>query len=83
MGKDYLTRYLQTITFQSLTSKLYVYVSYFSKVVGIFLDLEDDVIMKLINDDHYFNTQVAETIRVNKLLILAINRESKIEVKLS
>jgi hypothetical protein len=62
---------------------LYVYVSYFSKVVGIFLDLEDDVIMKLINDDHYFNTQVAETIRVNKLLILAINRESKIEVKLS
>jgi len=36
---------------------------YFSKVVGIFLDLEDEIIMRLVNDDQYFNTQVAETIK--------------------
>jgi len=37
---------------------------YFSKVVGIFLDLDDAVIERLINDDNYFVQQVYETVRV-------------------
>jgi len=40
------------------------YVQYFSKIVGIFLDLEDAVIHKLINDNKYFNEQVHETIKL-------------------
>ena len=36
----------------------------FSKIVGIFLDLEDPVIERLIEDNNYFNVQVIETIRV-------------------
>ena len=31
---------------------------------GIFLDLEDSVIDKLIKDDRYFNLQVRETIKL-------------------
>ncbi len=38
------------------------YTNYFSKIVGIFLDLEDSVIIKMLIDDKYFNTQVKETI---------------------
>ena len=37
----------------------------FSKIVGIFLDLEDNIIQRLIEDPHYFNAQVIETINVN------------------
>jgi len=37
---------------------------YFSKIVGIFLDLDDPVIEKLISDDLYFHNQVLETVRV-------------------
>lgn len=37
---------------------------FYSKIVGIFLDLEDVVIEKLIHDDHYFDLQVRETIRL-------------------
>jgi hypothetical protein len=37
---------------------------YFSKIVGIFLDLEDPVIERLVNDDVYFGQQVYETVRV-------------------
>jgi len=40
------------------------YADYFSKIVGIFLDLEDHIIERLINDDNYFNSQVIETIRL-------------------
>ena len=40
------------------------YVQYFSKIVGIFLDLDDAVIHKLINDNKYFNEQVHETIKL-------------------
>ncbi len=36
----------------------------FSKIVGIFLDLDDGVIARLIEDDNYFNVQAIETIRV-------------------
>ncbi len=36
----------------------------FSKIVGIFLDLENQVIERLIEDYNYFNVQVIETIRV-------------------
>ena len=39
----------------------------FSKIVGIFLDLEDTVIERLIEDNNYFNVQVIETIRVINL----------------
>ena len=37
---------------------------YYSKIVGIFLDLEDNVIERLIHDDQYFVQQVSETVRV-------------------
>jgi len=37
---------------------------YFSKIVGIFLDLDDQVIERLINDDTYFSQQVNETVRL-------------------
>lgn len=40
------------------------YANYFSKIVGIFLDLEDNVIDKLIKDDKYFHQQVQETIKL-------------------
>ena len=40
------------------------YASYFSKIVGIFLDLEDNIIDKLIKDDSYFQQQVEETIHL-------------------
>ena len=40
------------------------YANYFSKIVGIFLDLEDSVIDKLLRDDKYFNQQVQETIKL-------------------
>ena len=36
----------------------------FSKIVGIFLDLEETVIERLITDDVYFDIQVRETIRL-------------------
>lgn len=36
----------------------------FSKIVGIFLDLEDSVIERLIRDDNYFDLQVRETMRL-------------------
>jgi len=40
------------------------YANYFSKIVGIFLDLDDAVIDKLIKDDKYFHQQVQETIKL-------------------
>jgi RNA recognition motif-containing protein len=46
-------------------------VEFFSKIVGIFLDLDDQVIDRLINDDAYFGQQVLETVRVKlKIFIL-------------
>ena len=35
-----------------------------TKIVGIFLDLDDPIIERLINDDGYFHNQVMETFRV-------------------
>ena len=40
------------------------YANYFSKIVGIFLDLDDNVIDKLIKYDKYFHQQVQETIKL-------------------
>ena len=40
------------------------YTNYFSKIVGIFLDLEDFDIDKLINNDDFFHQQVQETIKL-------------------
>ena len=40
------------------------YASYFSKIVGIFLDLEDNIIEKLLENDKYFQEQVEETIHL-------------------
>lgn len=37
---------------------------WFSKIVGIFLDLEDHHIQRLIQDDNYFIMQVNETLKV-------------------
>jgi len=37
---------------------------HFSKIVGIFLDLDDPVIERLIMDDTYFGQQVFETVRL-------------------
>ena len=38
--------------------------NYFGKIVGIFLDLEDQVIEKLLKDDKYFRLTVQETIEL-------------------
>ena len=40
------------------------YANYFAKIVGIFLDLEDQVLDKLLRDDDYFKQQVQETIKL-------------------
>ena len=48
----------------SKDKKYAAYESYFPKIVGIFLDLSDGVIERLINDDKYFDEQVEETIRL-------------------
>ena len=40
------------------------YSKYFAKIVGIFLDLDDNVLDKLLNDDRYFIEQVKETIKL-------------------
>ena len=40
------------------------YSNLFSKIVGIFLDLENHIIDRLIDDNNYFNIQVFETIKV-------------------
>ncbi len=39
-------------------------ISYFTKIVGIFLDLDEQFIVKLIAEDKYFADQVIETVRV-------------------
>lgn len=48
----------------STTPKFQQYNVYFSKIVGIFLDLEDPVLEKLISDDNYFQQQVMETLKL-------------------
>ena len=48
----------------SKDKKYAAYESYFPKIVGIFLDLSDGVVERLINDDKYFDEQVEETIRL-------------------
>ena len=40
------------------------YANYFAKIVGIFLDLEDPYLEKLLRDDEYFKEQVQETIKL-------------------
>jgi polyadenylate-binding protein len=40
------------------------YQFYFPKIVGIFIDLNDEVLNKLLNDDKYFIQQVKETINL-------------------
>ena len=63
--RNFLIRFLQILVLINLVGKFLFLFRFFAKVVGIFLDLDDEVILRLINDDHYFNTQVAETIKVN------------------
>ena len=50
---------------------------YFSKIVGIFLELEDAIIEKLINDEAFLVSQVNETYRVclffNSFIFLSFN----------
>lgn len=48
----------------SMDPKFTNYGAHFSKIVGIFLDLDDGVIERLIIDDNYFNEQVQVTIRL-------------------
>lgn len=56
-GERLFTKISQTPAFAK-------YANYFSKIVGIFLDLEDNVLDKLINDNNYFIQQVQETIKL-------------------
>jgi hypothetical protein len=37
---------------------------YYSKIVGIFLDLDEPVLERLVQDELYFTQQVVETVRV-------------------
>ena len=48
----------------SKMSQFQKYSNYYSKIVGIFLDLDDNVLDKLINDDKYFAEQIQETIKL-------------------
>ncbi len=48
----------------SKMSQFEKYSNYYSKIVGIFLDLDDNVLDKLINDDKYFVEQIQETIKL-------------------
>lgn len=36
----------------------------FPKIVGIFIDLDESIIVKLINDNRYFELQVRETLKL-------------------
>jgi RNA recognition motif-containing protein len=54
----------QLFTKISKNPKFEHHANYFSKIVGIFLDLDDKIIEKLINDDKYFEQQVEETIHL-------------------
>ena len=56
-GEQLFTKISRTPAFEN-------YANYFSKIVGIFLDLDDNVIDKLLKDDAYFNQQVKETIKL-------------------
>ena len=56
-GEQLFTKISRTPAFEN-------YANYFSKIVGIFLDLDDNVIDKLLKDDNYFNQQVKETINL-------------------
>jgi len=56
-GEKLYTKISSNPQFSSMTE-------YFSKIVGIFLDLDDAVIERLINDEQYFGQQVYETVRL-------------------
>ena len=56
-GEKLFTKISQNPTFTN-------YANYFSKIVGIFLDLDDNIIEKLLRDDKYFQEQVDETIHL-------------------
>ena len=66
MDKNARTDYYGEKIYEKITKdqKFAAYESYFPKIVGIFLDLSDGVIERLINDDKYFDEQVEETIRL-------------------
>ena len=49
----------------SKNQSFFKYSDYFSKIVGIFLDLDEEIIYKLISNDEYFIYQVNEAIKVN------------------
>ena len=48
----------------SKMSQFAEYSDYFSKIVGIFLDLDDNVLNKLLTDDKYFVEQIHETLKL-------------------
>ena len=62
--RDYYGEQLYTKIARS--PSLAKYSNYFSKIVGIFLDFEDNIINDLIKNDKYFNQQVIETIKLLK-----------------
>ena len=66
MDKNARTDYYGEKIYEKIAKdeKFSAYESYFPKIVGIFLDLSDGVIERLLNDDKYFNEQVEETIRL-------------------
>ena len=66
MDKNARTEYYGEKIYEKISKdqKFAAYESYFPKIVGIFLDLSDGVIERLINDDKYFDEQVEETIRL-------------------
>ena len=66
MDKNARTDYYGEKIYEKIAKdqKFAAYESYFPKIVGIFLDLSDGVIERLINDDKYFDEQVEETIRL-------------------
>jgi len=66
MDKNARTDYYGEKIYEKISKaqKYAAYESIFPKIVGIFLDLNDGVIERLLTDDQYFDEQVEETIRL-------------------
>jgi len=38
-------------------------ISLHGKIVGIFIELDDNILLRLLQDDNYFHTQVMATVK--------------------
>ena len=66
MDSNARTEYYGERLFEKISkmSQFEKYSNLFSKIVGIFLDLDDNVLNKLLNDEQYFVEQIKETLKL-------------------